>query len=200
MSKKLKQYVSRDLGLKLEKAKSFLSVNYQGLNSLETFDLRKNLRDGGIKMHVVPNRVAFKVLYPSLQPTLKSGGSDMKTGLDSIPASVKDLFKGPTALLVGKEGKEEQVIATAKVLVQWQKKNKDKLGIKGGLFSGQVLGSKEVLELAKFPDRQTLLAQVAGLFQAPVRNLAVATQQILSRVVYALQAIKDKKEKETPQS
>ncbi|MBI4584194.1 MAG: 50S ribosomal protein L10 [Planctomycetes bacterium] len=177
---------------KLEKAACFIAINYQGLNSLETYDLRKTLRDGGVKMHVVPNRVAMKVLPPARQ-----------NGSKGINPALKELFKGPTALLVGKEGMEEQVIAAAKVLAQWQKKNKDKLGIKGGLFSGHVLGSKEVLELARFPDRRTLLAQVAGLFQAPVRNLAVATQQILGRVVYALQAIKDNlenKEKETSKS
>ncbi len=197
MSKKLKEFVSRDLNRKLDKAACFIAVNYQGLNSLETYDLRKSLRDGGVKMHVVPNRVAMKVLPPGL----KNAG--LKNGSKEITPALKELFKGPTALLVGKQGMEEQVIAAAKVLAQWQKKNKDKLGIKGGLFSGHVLGSKEVLELARFPDRKTLLAQVAGLFQAPVRNLAVATQQILGRVVYALQAIKENKEnkeKETPKS
>src|SRR5262245_38051848 len=116
MSKALKQYVTRDIDKKLKKASNFLAVNYQGLDSLETFELRKSLRDGGIKMQVIPNRVALKILAPSLQ-----------AGAAGLEAGVKNLFKGPTALLLSKEGKEEQVILAAKVLAQWQKKNKDKL-------------------------------------------------------------------------
>jgi large subunit ribosomal protein L10 len=185
----LKDIVSRDLNERFEGIEGFVVVDPQGLNSSETFDLRKSLREAGVRLQVVPNRLARRALAGQLGNG-DGGGAD-------LGAALEEIFKGPTALVVGEVSDADAVIAAAKAVATWRKKNKStKVTSKGGALSGRVLSSEAVDQLAEIPDTKALYAQVAGLFQAPIRNLATATQQIIARVVYALQAIKEKRESE----
>ena len=184
MSKMLKKVISQDLERKFEGAEGFVAVDYQGLNSVEEFDFRKSLRDAGVLVYVVPNRLAKRVVAPT-----------MGLELNGSTAIYEQIFTGPTAVLLGTEDKtQDRVIAGAKAVVEWSKKNKDKVSIKGGSLSGEMLDEAAVRKIAKIPDVHTLHSQIAGLFQAPIRNVASATQQIITRVVYALQARKDQLE------
>lgn len=187
MSKTLKETITRDLDQRFGSGqdvsrRNFVAVNYVGLDSVETFDLRRSLREFGSSLHVVPNRLMKRVIAASLS--------------EDGNALLEGMFKGPTALVIGDGEGADSVIKTAKAVSEWKKKHKDKLAIKGGLLEGVLLEVSSVEELARIPDIKALHGQIANLFQAPLRGLAVATQQIVGRVVYALQAIKDKKEQE----
>lgn len=188
MSKMLKEVITRDLERRFEGMDGFVAVDHKGLDAEETVELRKTLRESGARMRVVPNTLTRRVL------SSRFGGETGEAG--DGPAPLESLFTGPTALVVGGEPGGDPVIALAKAIVEWKKKHKDKLAIKGGALEGKLLSSDDVQQLAEIPDTMALYAQIAGMFQAPVRNLAVATQQIVARVVYALQAIKDKKEQD----
>lgn len=186
MSKMLKNLITRDIENHLEDVDGFVLVNPEGLDSSLTFDFRKNLRDSGVQVKIIQNRLAKRVIRE-------------KIGLngDAEASAVFDkLFVGQTALLTGDAGGSDGVIASAKAVSTWLKKNKKKVAVKGGYIEGKLLDEGQVDELANIPDTLALYGQIAGLFQAPVRNLATATQQIITRVVYALQAIKEKKEQE----
>jgi len=174
MSKDLKVLITGDLEKKFKALQSYVLVDYRGLNSAQSFDLRKTLHGSGISMSVVPNRLAVRVL-------------DQWSGKQD---AFKTFFRGPTALVFGTDG----AISASKVLYQWKKKNKDLLPIKGGVLEGQVIPPQMVESLSKIPDRQQLLAQVAGGFQAPVARLAAATRSIVARVAYALEARRKKLE------
>lgn len=176
MSKQLKSLIGRQVEKRFKGLESYVVVDFRGLNSEQTSDLRKSLHAQGAQMAVVANRHAVRVL-------------DRWEGKD---AAFKALFRGPTALVFGTDG----ALTASKVVVQWRKKNKDILGVKGGVLGGAVMRPDGVEGLAKIPGRQQLLAQVAGTFQAPVARLARGLHNILAKVAYALDARRRKLEEE----
>ena len=75
------------------------------------------------------------------------------------------------------------------------KEHAEKISIKGGFFSGSLLDTPAVMELANIPDKHTLFTQMAGLFQSPLRDVTVVTGQVVARVLYAINNYKEKLEK-----
>lgn len=65
-----------------------------------------------------------------------------------------------------------------------------------GILEGKVIGAEEVRQLAKIPPREVLLAQLAGTLKAPVSKLANTLNTIILKLLWALQAVKEKKEKQ----
>jgi large subunit ribosomal protein L10 len=185
MARQLKEYLTRDLEATLPPEAGFVAVDYRGLNSAETVDLRKSLRQAGGRMRVVPNRLATRLLAPSLGDRAANGQADL----------LRAIFRGPTAVVLGTGG-VESVISVARALARWQKDNADKIRIKGGRLDGEVLGPERIAALARLPDQKTLRAQLAGLFQSPLRGVASVTFQVLARFAYAVNAYRAKLEKE----
>ena len=62
-------------------------------------------------------------------------------------------------------------VATAKVLADTNKEN-DRLVIKGGIMSGQVLLPEQVSRLSEIEPREELLSKIAGAFKAPTQKAA----------------------------
>jgi large subunit ribosomal protein L10 len=174
MSKDLKLLINRHLERKIGSLQSYIVVDYKGLNSAQSSNLRRVLNESGVRMNVVPNRLAARIL----------------DRWEGKKADFRKFFRGPTALLFGNDG----AITASKVIAQWKRKNKDLLAIKGGVLEGEVILAAMVEGLSRIPERPVLLAQVAGGMQAPLSRLASATQAILSKVVYALEARRKKLE------
>jgi len=178
MSKLLKKHITEDLKRRLDKLEGYVLVDFRGLNSAQSYDLRRTLNGVGIRMSVVPNRLAVRIL-------------DRWQGKR---AEFRGFFRGPTALVYGPDG----AISASKTVAQWKKKNKDLLHIKGGVLNGEIVRPSEVESLARMPDRKQLLAQLAGTVQAPVARLASATQGIVRQLVYVLDAHRRKLEEGAP--
>ena len=172
MSKNLKVLITKDLETRFKSLQSYVLVDFRGLDSAQSYDLRRTLHGAGVRMNVVPNRLAVRVL-------------DRWEGKED---RFKAFFRGPTAVVFGTDG----AVTASKLIVQWKKKNKDLLAIKGGVLEGQIIPPQVVESLSKIPDKQQLLAQVAGGFQGPLTRLAAALQSIIGRVAYALEAHRKK--------
>lgn len=192
MSRKLKEYIVNDLERSLELGAGFVVIDFKGLSSEATFDLRKNVRAAGGHVRVVPNRLARRVIRPALGEALAEEGS-ANGGQDLF----RQMFTGPTAVVTaGESAGDDEVIALSRTLAQWRKKNDDKIAIKGGFVAGDLIDPDGMQRLASLPDRHTLLTQVAGLFQSGLRDTVSVMNQILARVVWALDAYREKLEKE----
>ncbi|MBN1443270.1 MAG: 50S ribosomal protein L10 [Planctomycetes bacterium] len=161
MAKELKEIVVADFEKRFAGLDGCVLIDYHGLDSEHTADLRSHLRQDGLRLTIVHNRLLRRAL----------------AGREDLPAGFCEQLRGPTAVLHGEEG---GAILAAKALVSWQKKNRDLAPAKGGLIEGRVLSAGEVSELAKIPDRPTLLCQTAGLFLSPLQYLASATRSLLS--------------------
>ena len=116
-----------------------------------------------------------------------------EAGLDGII----EHLEGTTALAFSKE----DAVAPAKVICDFMKKNKLEdpgiLTIKVGLVEGKVISDKEVKALANLPSREELIAKLLGSMNAPIANTVGVLSGVIRNAVYVLNAIKEKKEKES---
>jgi len=70
------------------------------------------------------------------------------------------------------------------------------LGVRAGLFEGQLVPAEKVAEIADLPPREVILAQALAAMQGPVAGLVWTLQGVLSTLIGTLQAIHDKKAQE----
>lgn len=150
-----KQQVVQDIAAKLRDSKSTVLVDYRGLNVLQVTELRKQLRDAGIDFKVYKNTLARRATQET-----------ELTELDQY-------LVGPTAIAFS----ADDVIAPAKILSEFAKKNKD-LEIKAGVIEGKLASFEEITAIAELPSREGLLSMLLSVLQAPIRNFALATKAV----------------------
>ncbi len=170
LTKTEKEVTVKEVQQKLEEAKAVVLADYRGLNVQEVTELRKRLRDSGVEYRVIKNTM-----------TSRAAKAANIQGLDSY-------LSGPTALAFG----YTDVVTPAKVLADFAKAHK-KLELKGGILEGQVIDDKMVKSLAQLPSREALLAQVAGVLQAPMRGLVTVLSGPLRNLAYATEAVRKQK-------
>jgi large subunit ribosomal protein L10 len=158
MAKELKTLIFKHIQRKFGDLDGCVLVDFRGLNSEQTLDLRGTLRKSGVLFNVVQNRLARRLF--------KEKGA---------PEEFQALFKGPTAILFGSDG----AITASKAITQWHRKNKNLAALKGGLFQGRALSALDVQRLATLPDVATLRANVAALMLSPLSVLAQAAAGLL---------------------
>jgi large subunit ribosomal protein L10 len=162
---------TQSLAERLEKAKVLLFADYRGLKVREMTELRTKLRKEKSSLKVVKNRLMRRVLK--------------ERGLEAL----EQYFTGPTALATS----DIDPIIPAKALIEFAKAH-EKLALKGGFLDGRVLSAREIIMLAKTPPREVLLARALASMNAPATNLAGVLAAIPRKVLYALNAIKEKKQ------
>ncbi|WP_367297659.1 50S ribosomal protein L10 [Loigolactobacillus coryniformis] len=136
-------------------AASAVIVDSRGLTVAQDTDLRKQLREAGVELHVIKNTI--------LRRAADKAGCE---GLD-------DTFVGPTAVAFS----NEDVVAPARILAKFAE-TADALEIKGGLIEGKVATLDQINDLSKLPDRNGLLSMLLSVLQAPVRNVAYAVKAV----------------------
>lgn len=137
----------------------------------ELSELRRLLREGNFEYRVVKNTLA-KIATE---------------GTSASPA--KDSFKGPVGIAIS----YDDPVLTVKKILEYSKKN-DKLKVGIGLIEGSICASGDLKTVAGLPPKNVLLSIVAGGFKAPLNKLASALNATLSRFVYVLNALKNKRE------
>lgn len=153
-----KQNVVNALVEKFESATAFVIVNYRGLTVAEATDLRKQLRDADVDMHVVKNTMIRKAAEVA--------------GIEGLD----DVFVGPTAIAFS----EEEVVAPAKIMVEFAEET-EALVVKGGYMEGEVVPVETIEAVAKLPNRDGLLSMLLSVLQAPVRNTALAFKAVADK-------------------
>jgi large subunit ribosomal protein L10 len=161
------------LSEKFANAKSVFLTDYAGLTVEAVTNLRRNFRKWNVDYVVSKNTLvriaAEKAGYDKLVPYLE----------------------GPTALAFSMK----DAGAPAKVILDFLKTNQKPL-IKAIIFEGQFFEAKQAEAISKLPSRQEVLAQLAGMLNAPLTNLVGSLQAVLSNYVYVMKAYSDKREKE----
>ena len=67
--------------------------------------------------------------------------------------------------------------------------------IKGGAMPGAVISANEVKALANMPSRDQLIAQLMGTMRAPIQKFVSTLNEVPSRFVRTVAAVRDAKEK-----
>ena len=170
LNKEEKIRIVSELKEKFEKARGVVFTDYRGLNVEEMTEMRNSLRSAGLEYKVVKNTLA----------KLAAADTDIE--------AVKDIFNGPIGIAAGYD---DPVLLLKKVL-EYSKAN-DKLEIKGGVVEGGVCSPEQIKAISGLPPREVLLSMLAAGMQAPATKMAGLLNATLAQFVYALEALKDKK-------
>jgi large subunit ribosomal protein L10 len=166
-----KKEVVAEVSAQLAKAQAVVIAEYRGLPVEDITVLRKEARASGVYLRVVKNSLARRAVK----------GTPFE--------KLADQLAGPLAY-----GISIDPVAAAKVLYGYAKKN-DKLVIKGGALPGQVMSAKEIGSLATLPSREQLLATLLGTMQAPIAKFVQTLNEVPSKFVRTVAAVRDQKEK-----
>ena len=167
-----KKEVVAEVSAQLAKAQAVVIAEYRGLPVEDITVLRREARASGVYLRVVKNTLARRAVQ----------GTPFE--------KLADQMAGPLAY-----GISTDPVAAAKVLHGYAKKN-DKLVIKGGALPGQLMSAKEVGSLATMPGREQLLAMVLGTMQAPIAKFVQTLNEVPSKFVRTVAAVRDQKEKQ----
>ena len=168
-----KKEVVAEVSARLAKAQAVVIAEYRGLPVEQITVLRSQARASGVYLRVLKNSLARRAVQ----------GTPFE--------KLADQMIGPLAY-----GISDDPVAAAKVLHAYAKGN-DKLVIKGGAMPNHVMTAKEVGNLATLPSREELLAKLLGTMQAPVTKFVQTLNEVPSKFVRALAAVRDQKEKAT---
>lgn len=165
-----KKQVVDSLKEKIDSANVLLISDYRGVSVKQITELRKKLYSEDSEYKIIKNTL--------LRRALEASGFEQLT---------KHL-EGPIGLLLG----YKDPVGPLKALVDFIDEV-EKGEIKAGVIEKTVIDKKGVGELAKLPPKEVLLARVVGGFQAPIYGLVNVLQGTIRKLVYALNAIREKK-------
>lgn len=173
MLKEQKVKIVEELADALSKSPLLLLTDYKGLSVEEITKLRDELYEVGAKYRVAKNTLIKLAMR--------------KAGINS--EELEESLKGTTALLYT----EGDAVLALKALYKFIKEVKMPV-VKCGIMDGKFISDKEAEEFSKLPPRDVLLAQLVGQMQAPIYGLHAVLSGTLRKLLYALNAIKEKKE------
>ena len=166
-----KKAVVAEVSAQVAKAQAIIVAEYRGLEVGNMTDLRAKARKAGVYLRVLKHSLARRAVK------------------DTPFEKLADQMIGPLVY-----GISSDPVATAKVLNEFAKAN-DKFVIKAGAMPNAVISPKEVAALANMPSREQLLAMLLGTMQAPVAKFVQTLNEVPSRFVRTLAAVRDQKEK-----
>ena len=147
MNKEQKQNYIKEMTAQFENSDSVLVTHYQGLTVKQLDDLRKKMREHGIKFQITKNRITKLALK------------------DSKCKDLSNLFTGPTAVALSKDA-----ITSAKILTKFSKEN-EKLKILGGIMGEEILDVAGVANVATLPTLDEARAKIIGILSSPAQKI-----------------------------
>jgi Ribosomal protein L10 len=148
MNKEQKKRYIDDMSSQFEKTEAVIVTHYQGLTVTQLDDLRKRMREHGIKFKITNNRITKLALQ--------------KTKCKEL----SNLFAGPTAVALSNDA-----IASAKILTKFSKENEN-LKILGGIMGPDVLDLAGVQNVATLPTLDEARAKIVGILRSPAQKIA----------------------------
>ncbi|MCK4918203.1 MAG: 50S ribosomal protein L10 [Candidatus Pacebacteria bacterium] len=144
----------------LKDSASVVFVNFKGLNVTDTTQLRNNLRDEDSSYSVIKKSLVRKALENY-----------------SFKGDMPEL-EGELALAYG-----EDLIAPARGVYEFQKKNKENIAILGGIFEGSFMNKEKMLSIAQIPAPQILKGQFVNLINSPIQGFVTALSKIADKKI-----------------
>ncbi len=165
-----KEKLVNDIRDKFSRAGAAFIAEYQGIKAVDMNEIRKSLRDASIEFRIVRNTLARRAIKGA-----------------SAEVIAKDL-KGAVALIFS----YKDAALAAKKLTEFAK-DKPNLKIRLGALGGKVISLSEIKGLAELPPREALIAMLLGAMSAPATGFVCVISGIQKKLLYALNAVKDRK-------
>ena len=136
------------MSTQFDNTEAVIVTHYQGLTVTQLDDLRKKMREHGIKFKITNNRITKLALE--------------KTKCKDLT----DLFSGPTAVALSQDA-----IISAKILTKFSKENEN-LKILGGIMGADILDVAGVKNVATLPSLDEARAKIVGILSSPAQKIA----------------------------
>ena len=166
-----KKAVVAEVSAQVDKAQAIIVAEYRGLEVGVMTDLRAKARKAGVYLRVLKNTLVRRAVK------------------DTPFEKLAEEMIGPLVY-----GISSDPVASAKVLNDFARAN-ERFVIKAGGLPNSVISAKEVTALANMPSREQLLSTLLGTMQAPVAKFVQTLNEVPSRLVRTLAAVRDQKEK-----
>jgi large subunit ribosomal protein L10 len=175
MSKKVKNLVEREIGKRLSDIDGLAVINPRGINAIKNNQIRRRLRDKGLRMTIVKNTLAKRA-------TAKSRISGWEK-----------LLEGPSAVIYGKAS----ISTIARALLD-EKKADEKIELRGMFFDGEVyVGDDGVKAVSKMPTREEAIGIIVACALSPGKKLAGIFKGQAGKIASIIKTIEEKaKERE----
>lgn len=157
------------LSEKISRAKALIVADYRGIKHKQLEELRRSLKKHDAEIVVAKNRLLLRSLgdqAEGLKNALENTTATLFAYADEV-APLKELLKFFKTAGMGKT--------------------------KAGLLGAQVLSESDVTKLAALPSRELLLGKLVRQLNAPIQGLHYALQWNMNKLVWALEAVKNKK-------
>jgi len=166
-----KQAIVADVAEVASSALSAVVADYQGLTVAEMTELRNRARAQGVYLRVVRNTLLKRALK----------GSEYEC--------LEEVLVGPTILAFS----QQDPGSAARVAKDFAK-DFSKFEVKALAVGGKLLAASNIDALAKLPTRDEALAQLMSVMQAPIAKLARTMNEVPSKLVRVIAAVKEQKE------
>lgn len=168
-NRKDKEAIVAKLSEKVNKSKSIIFTNYQGLTHLQLERIKKTAKK-------------LEAEYVTTKNTL------LKKALGDKIDSEKEKFSEPTATLFIYNDIAQPLKELIKII-----KELNLPKIKFGILEGKIITEKEITKISALPPLAVLRAQVLGQMKAPISGLHRALNWNIQKLVLTLNAIQQKK-------
>lgn len=169
MNRKQKEAMVEDMRGQLKDAGAVIAATYPGTTVPAFTRFRKKARESGVYVRVVKNRLA-------------------KIAVKDTPfEALASKMVGP--MIYGVCGDS---VAVAKLFRDFSKEA-DTFKIAIGAIPGKMLTKAEIEVLATMPSREELLATLVGTMQAPIVKFVRTLNEVPSKFVRTLAAVRDAK-------
>ena len=149
----------------LQTTPNFILADYRGLTVEAITNLRDQLREQGMNIHIIKNSLLRIALERAEMPSLG------------------DTLTGPSSIV----WVENDPVTPAKILKEFSQENEN-LELKGGLFEGQALDPADVVKLAGMPTKDLLYSQILYGVNSGATRIAMCLKDVAGSLVRALEA------------
>ena len=170
LNREEKAAVIEEVSAQVAQAGSIVLAEYRGLTVEKITQLRKQARESGVYLRVLKNTLVRRAVK------------------DTPYEKLADQMVGPLMY-----GISADPVAPAKLIASVAKAN-DQLVVKGGAMPNVVMDVAGVQALATMPSREELLAKLLGTMQAPVATFVRTLNEVPTKFVRGLAAVRDKQE------
>ena len=165
-----KKAVVEEVNAVASKAISAVVADYRGLTVNQMTQLRKEAREAGVFLKVVPNNLSKRAFE------------------ETEFACLNEALVGPLFIAMSLEAPSD----AARLLKDFAKTN-DSIEVKALSISGQLLGAEQLSAVASLPTRDEALSKLMFVMKAPIEKFVRTMNEPHSKLVRTIAAVKDSK-------
>ncbi len=167
MVSEIKKTKVKNIAEQLTAAKGIYFADFSKITAKDFTEIRRKLRSSAVKVTVVKNRLALRVLQQLTNNDFSS------------------FLKGQTALALTCD----DPLAPARII-----KGFPQLKVKGAFLEGKVFSKEEFVFLANLPPKEVLAVELVNGIMGPVSGFVSLFDGVMLSLIFSLESIRSMKE------